>query len=297
MAAIFESHAHYEDRKFDPDRAGLLSALPKLNISPVINVGSTVETTKQSVGLAQDYSYIYAAIGLHPSELAGVHDGFVDYLREHAGDRKVVAIGEIGLDYHYLKEDARHRLALEAGYKSDEEAEADGFAPDEAALKEAMEVQKDLQKTWFLRQLELAREVGLPCIFHLRDAAADSMAILKEAAAKGTRGVLHCYSYSAEQAAEYAKMGYYFGVGGSVTFKNAKKLQAVVAGLPLSRILTETDCPYMAPEPFRGRRNESTYLPYVVKKIADLKEISEDEVISRTAENGYRLFSKIRGGR
>ena len=272
---IFETHAHYEDRKFDSDRAELLSNLPKLNVSPVINVGASAQSSRDSVALANEWTYIYAAIGLHPSELGDADEDFMAYLSAHAKDPKVVAIGEIGLDYHYLKED----------YKDIEDLDA---------RHEAMDAEKENQKKWLLRQLGIARQADLPCIFHLRDAAADSMEILTDAAAKGTRGVVHCYSYSVDHALKYINMGYFIGIGGAVTFGASKKLEEVVKTVPLERIVTETDCPYMAPEPFRGRRNDSTYIPYIIKRIAELKEITEDEVLETTAENAYRLFPKVK---
>ena len=177
-----------------------------------------------------------------------------------ARDKKTVAIGEIGLDYYWDKE------------------------PD---VQQA-------QREWFRRQLQLAKEVSLPVIIHSRDAAADTMTIMKEAHAMGIPGVIHCYSYSVEQAVEYAKMGYYIGVGGVVTFKNAKKLKETVAQLPLKQILLETDCPYMAPEPFRGMRNDSTYIPYVIETIAKIKEITQDEVMITTRENARSLFTRVK---
>ncbi len=272
---IFETHAHYEDRKFDSDRAELLSALPQMNVSPVINVGASMQSTRDSLALAEEWPYIYAAIGVHPEEIKALTDEDMEYLAVHANDPKVVAIGEIGLDYHYLKED----------YKDIEDLEERHAKIDSV---------KEKQKYWFLRQMEIAREADLPCIFHMRDAAADTMELLTEAAAKGTRGVIHCYSYSVDHALKYIDMGYYIGIGGAVTFSDSKKLPDVVAAIPLSRIVTETDCPYMAPEPFRGRRNDSTYIPYVIKRIAEIKEITEDEVLETTAENAYRLFPNVK---
>ncbi len=272
---IFETHAHYEDRKFDSDRAELLSALPKKGVSPVINVGASMETTRQTVELVKQWPYMYAAIGVHPEEIRDLTDDDMEYLRAHAMDEMVVAIGEIGLDYHYLKEDYKH-------------------IEDLGERHAAIDAVKEKQKYWFLRQMEIAREADLPCIFHMRDAAADTMALLSEAAEKGTRGVIHCYSYSVDHALKYIDMGYYIGIGGAVTFSDSKKLAEVVKAIPLSRILTETDCPYMAPEPFRGQRNDSTYIPYVIDRIAELREITEEEVLEATAENAYRLFTKVK---
>ena len=178
------------------------------------------------------------------------------WLREQVKKEKVVAVGEIGLDYYWDKEE---------------------------------EVQKN-QRIWFRRQLELAKESNLPVIIHSRDAAADTMEIMKEAHVQGIKGVIHCFSYSKEQAQEYVKMGYYIGVGGVATFKNAKKLKEVIETIPLEKILLETDCPYMAPEPYRGKRNSSLYLPYVVEKIAGLKGVTAKEVEEVTYRNAEQLF-------
>jgi len=180
-------------------------------------------------------------------------------LQAHATDEKVVAIGEIGLDYYWVKEPD---LRLE-------------------------------QKEWFRKQLALARQMNLPVIIHSRDAAKDTLELMKEENAQEIPGVVHCYSYSIENALDYIQMGYYIGIGGVVTFNNAKTLKEVVKQIPLERILVETDCPYMAPEPFRGKRNSSLYLPYIIEKIAQIKQISPQEVEKVTRENGYQLFSKI----
>ncbi|MCR5676959.1 MAG: TatD family hydrolase [Agathobacter sp.] len=254
---IFETHAHYEDHKFNEDRDELLAALPSCGVSPVINVGSKLSTTEESVKLAQKYDYIYAAVGIHPSEIGDLQlEPTVERLRELAQYEKTVAIGEIGLDYYWDKEP---------------------------------EVQSR-QREWFRAQLKLASEVNLPVIIHSRDAAADTLEIMGNAAAEGIPGVIHCYSYSPEIAQEYVKMGYYIGVGGVVTFKNAKKLVQTVEQIPLERILLETDCPYMAPEPHRGQRNDSRYIPHIIEKIAQIKGITPDVVESTTADNAYRLF-------
>ncbi|MBE5908036.1 MAG: TatD family deoxyribonuclease [Lachnospiraceae bacterium] len=257
---IFETHAHYDDEQFEEDREELLRRLPKENIETVINVGASFAGAKNSFALAHQYPYIYAAVGVHPSNIEDLSEETMEELRTMARDKKTVAIGEIGLDYYWDKE------------------------PD---VQQA-------QREWFRRQLQLAKEVSLPVIIHSRDAAADTMTIMKEAHAMGIPGVIHCYSYSVEQAIEYAKMGYYIGVGGVVTFKNAKKLKETVAQLPLKQILLETDCPYMAPEPFRGMRNDSTYIPYVIETIAKIKEITQDEVMITTRENARSLFTRVK---
>lgn len=254
---IFETHAHYDDESFDEDREQLLCSLPEQGIGRVINVGASIETTKTTLALAAKYDFIYAAVGVHPSDIDGLNEETYAWLKQQATLPKTVAIGEIGLDYYWDKEP---------------------------------EVQK-AQRYWFKRQLELARETKLPVIIHSRDAAADTMEVMRDAHAEEIPGVIHCYSYSKEMAQEFIRMGYYIGVGGVVTFKNAKKLKETVESIPLDRILLETDCPYMAPEPYRGTRNDSSNIPYVIAKIAELKGITAEEVERVTEQNARKLFS------
>lgn len=257
---IFETHAHYDDEKFDGDREELIAELREAGISHVINVGASIESTKTTLELVKKHDFMYAAVGVHPSDVDGLNEKTFAWLAEQTRLDKTVAVGEIGLDYYWDKEP---------------------------------EVQKN-QRIWFQKQMELACEADLPVIIHSRDAAEDTMRIMKEVHAEEIPGVIHCYSYSPEMAKEFVKMGYYIGVGGVVTFKNAKKLVQTVQEIPIERILLETDCPYMAPEPHRGTRNSSLNLPYVAAKIAELKGISAEEVISITEQNAYRLFSKVR---
>ena len=259
---IFDTHAHYDDEQFASDRNTLLSKLPEKGIGKIINVGASIATTKTTLALAGRYDPIYAAVGVHPGDIADLNEESFLWLRQQTRQKKVVAVGEIGLDYYWEKDPSI----------------------------------QETQRRWFRRQMDLAKDAGLPVIIHSRDAAADTMQIISDAgswspSADGC-GVIHCYSYSAEQALRYIKLGYYIGVGGVVTFKNAKKLKETVQAIPLSRILLETDCPYMAPEPYRGKRNESSYLPYVAEKIAEIKEISPSEVEKATWENAMRLFSR-----
>ena len=254
---IFETHAHYDDESFDEDREQLLCSLPEQGIGRVINVGASIETTKTTLALVAKYDFIYAAVGVHPSDINGLNEETYAWLKQQATLPKTVAIGEIGLDYYWDKEP---------------------------------EVQK-AQRYWFKRQLELARETKLPVIIHSRDAAADTMEVIRDAHAEEIPGVIHCYSYSKEMAQEFIRMGYYIGVGGVVTFKNAKKLKETVESIPLDRILLETDCPYMAPEPYRGTRNDSSNIPYVIAKIAELKGITAEEVERVTEKNARKLFS------
>ena len=253
---IFESHAHYDDSKFDDDREELLSTMQENGIEKIINIGCSIESCKSTLELTKQYPFVYGAMGIHPSDIGDLNEDTFLWLREQVKKEKVVAVGEIGLDYYWDKEE---------------------------------EVQKN-QRIWFRRQLELAKESNLPVIIHSRDAAADTMEIMKEAYVQGIKGVIHCFSYSKEQAQEYVKMGYYIGVGGVVTFKNGKKLKSVVEAIPLTSIVLETDCPYLAPEPNRGKRNESAYIQYVAEEIARLKGISVEEVLTQTEINAKQVY-------
>jgi hydrolase, tatD family len=253
---IFETHAHYDDERFDEDRDILIEKLFQKNICNIINVGASIESTKTTIALAKKYENMYAAAGVHPSDIAGLNEETLAWLKEQTKDPKVIAVGEIGLDYYWDKEE---------------------------------EVQK-AQRYWFAQQMGLARESQLPVIIHSRDAAEDTMRVMKEVHAEEIPGVIHCYSYSPEMAKEFIKMGYYIGVGGVVTFKNAKKLKETVMQIPLERILLETDSPYMAPEPHRGSRNDSGNLVYVAEKIAELRGITAKEVENATLANARKLF-------
>lgn len=257
---IFETHAHYDDERFAEDRDTLLASLPERGIGRIINVGSTLGSTKETLAIAQNYPYVYAAVGVHPSEIGDLNEEMFAWLKEQTRQEKTVAVGEIGLDYYWDKEP---------------------------------EVQK-AQRYWFKRQMELASEETLPVIIHSRNAAEDTMRLMQEIHAEEIPGVIHCYSYSKEMALEFVKMGYRIGVGGVVTFKNARKLKETVEAVPMEAILLETDCPYMAPEPHRGTRNDSSNIPYVVNTIAQIKGISTDEVEQITWENAMRLFTRVR---
>lgn len=252
---IFDTHAHYDDHQFDDDRYSLLDSMKEAGIGTIVNNAADLESVETSLELAHRYDFVYAAVGVHPENAYELDDSKLLWLRDKSHDPKAVAIGEIGLDYHY---------------------------PDNP--------DRDIQIKWFRAQLRLALEEKLPVVIHSRDAAADTMEIMKEAASKGIVADIHCYSYSPEQALEYVKMGFYIGVGGVITFKNGKKLKQTVDKIPLDRILLETDCPYMAPEPFRGSRNSSVYLPYVVKAIADIKGVTPQEVIDITEQNARKFY-------
>lgn len=258
---IFETHAHYDDEKFDQDRVELLShLLRENNIGNIVNIGASFRGCKDSLKLAEEYDNVYAALGIHPEEMDDMTQENLDWIKANASNPKVVAIGEIGLDYYWVK---------------DEEGRAK-------------------QREWFDRQLEIAKEVNLPVVIHSRDAAEDTLNTIMRYNTQENKGIVHCYSYSKEIALEYVKMGWYIGVGGVITFKNGKKLVETVKAIPLESIVLETDCPYMAPEPHRGSRNSSIYLSYVAEKIAELKGITVEEVERVTYENALRIYSKAK---
>ncbi len=251
---IFETHAHYEDDAFDIDRQELLKQLPGQGIEYVVNVSSGITTVDKVLALAEQYSYIYAAVGIHPGDSMSLNEERFAWLKERAKHPRVVAIGEIGLDYYW-------------------------DTPD-----------REIQKLWFERQLELARELKLPLVIHSRDAANDTYNMMKEAKAEELGGIIHCFGYGVEQARQYLNKGFYLGIGGVVTFTNGKKLKEVVTYAPIEQLVLETDCPYLAPVPHRGERNNSLYLNYVAKEIATLKGMEVQEVIRITNDNAKKLY-------
>ena len=251
---IFESHAHYDSSKFADDREALLNSMQENGVGTIVNVGATWESVTTVLELAQENPIVYAALGVHPDEVGDLNEERFAFLKAQCQKEKVVAVGEIGLDYYWDNES------------------------------------HDVQKKWFIKQLELARELDLPVVIHSRDAAEDTLKIIKEHAG-GMRGVIHCFSYSKEIAEEYVKMGFHIGVGGVVTFKNGKKLKEVVETIPIERILLETDSPYLTPEPHRGKRNSSLYIPYIAQAIADIKGLTYEEVVAKTEQNGKELFN------
>lgn len=250
---IIDTHAHYDDEQFDIDREELLSSLESDGIAAVINASASVHSWDKVLELTKKYPFVYGMIGVHPDEIGELDEESFARMEKLVSESKIVAVGEIGLDYYWDKES------------------------------------HEQQKEWFIRQLNLAREKNLPVNIHSREAAADTFEILKEYG-QGLKAIIHCYSYSKEMAMEYVKMGYLIGVGGVVTFKNAKKLKEVVQAVPIDQIVLETDCPYLAPTPYRGKRNSSLYLPYVAEAIAELKGMTAEEVIKQTEENARRFY-------
>ena len=252
---IFESHAHYDDESFDKDRKEILLSLKAKKIDKVINVAANMQSSLDSIQLAKQYEFIYASVGVHPHDVKEMKEDDLEKLIVLAANSKVVAIGEIGLDYYY-----------------------------ENSVKE-------IQKLWFREQIHVAKQMNLPVIVHSREASLDTFSILSETNASEIGGVIHCFSGSMEMAQKYVEMGFYIGVGGVITFSNARKLKEVVAHIPLDNILIETDCPYLAPVPNRGKRNTSLNLPYIIEEIAKIKNVSIQEVIQATYKNGMKLFS------
>ncbi len=250
----FESHAHYDDERFDEDRDTLLASFPAEGIETVVNASSDIKSSKASIALSEKYPFFYAAVGVHPHEVENITEADIDELRELSKHPKVVAIGEIGLDYYY------------------------DLSP------------RDLQRHWFKRQLELADELKMPVIIHSRDAAQECFDIIKNSNVRN--GVIDCYSLCAEMAEEYIKMVFYIGVGGSLTFKNNKKGVETVERIPIEKILIETDSPYLAPVPYRGKRNDSRLLKYVVERISQIKNIPENDICNITKNNAQNLFIK-----
>ena len=249
---IFDTHAHYDDSRFDGDRDELLSGLPQRGVCNVINIGCDVHSSQLSLDMADRYGHVYAAVGIHPQQSGEAEAGDIDRLRELARHPKAVAIGEIGLDYHY------------------------DLAPHE------------VQIDWFERQLQLARELNKPVVIHEREAVEDCLNVIRKY--DDIKGVFHCYSGSWETAKELLKRGFYLSFTGVLTFKNARRALEVVQNMPLERLMVETDAPYMAPEPFRGKRCDSSMIRYMLEKIADLRGITTDEASAITTANAKRFF-------
>lgn len=255
---IFDTHAHYDDEAFDSDREELIKELQRNNIAHIVNVGASLDSCKSTIELVNKYDFFYGALGVHPSETKLLTQEDIKWLYLKLQEDKMVAVGEIGLDYYYD------------------------------------EPEKNIQKKWFVEQLNIARQLKKPVIIHSREAAQDTLDIMKAEKCNEIGGVIHCYSYSKEMAREYLDMGFYLGIGGVVTFKNAKKLKEVVEYVPLDRIVLETDCPYLSPVPNRGQRNSSLNLKYVVDEIATIKNIKREEVINKTYNNALNLYNIIR---
>ena len=248
---IFDTHSHYDDAQFDADRNDLLKSLPQKGVIGVVSCGCDPESTRFNAGLAEQYDYIYFAAGLHPENLEGLKMDDLDEIERYAKEEKCVAIGEIGLDYHWMASS------------------------------------KEVQKEFFAAQCELANKLDMPVIVHDREAHADTLAILKQYRPKG---VLHCFSGSAETAKEIVKMGMYIGLNGVATFKNARKSIEAAKAIPIERLVLETDCPYLAPVPHRGKRNYSSFIPFIAERLGEELGIPAQELLNITAQNAKRLY-------
>lgn len=248
----FDTHTHLDDEKFDQDRELVIENLKKEGVSLAVNVGADLTSSKNSIALAEQYDFIYAAVGIHPNEVGEMQDEDLETLADMAKHEKVVAIGEIGLDYHY----------------------------DEPG--------RDVQKLWFEKQLRLAQALNMPFIVHDRDAHQDTLELLKKVGYYN--GVMHCFSGSCEMAKILLDLGFYISIAGQVTFKNAPKVKEVAKMVPADRLFIETDSPYLTPEPHRGARNNSANVKFTCAKIAELKGISAEELAKVTLENGKNFY-------
>ena len=249
---LFDTHAHLNDPAFDPDREELLAGLAEKGIGLVMNAGCSLESSRDIVAMTERWPWLYGSVGSHPNSADEVNEDVIEEYRKLCRHEKIKAIGEIGLDYYYE------------------------------------DIPREIQKNAFRMQMALAKELDMPVIVHEREAHDDGMRIVKEF--PGVTGVFHCYSGSAEMARQLVNMGWYIGFTGVLTFKNARKAVETAASIPLDRIVLETDCPFMAPEPFRGKRNDPGYLPKMAEKLAQIRGISVEEAISATTENAKRLY-------
>ena len=253
MNGIFDSHAHYDDKRFDEDRDKLLNRMHREGVEYIMTIGADLPTSYAARELAERYDFVYFAAGIHPEQAGDAPENYLEELKALAAHPKCRAIGEIGLDYYWVKD----------------------------------EEQRKLQREIFIRQLDIARQLHLPVCVHDREAHADTLEVLRELR---PQGVLHCFSGSAEMAREVAALGMYLGFTGAITFKNARKAPQAAAVVPADRLLMETDCPYMAPEPYRGKRCDSSMLPRVAERLAEIRGESAEEIVESTCQNAKRLF-------
>lgn len=255
MSRIFETHAHYEDEAFNEDREELLASLPENNIIYAVNIGSTVETCHKTVELISKYPHLYGALGIHPSEIKALTKADLEWIEKEASSNdKILAIGEIGLDYYWDKDNKVKQIEM------------------------------------FEAQMDIAKRVNKPIVIHSREAAKDTYECMVSNKAEECGGVIHCFSYALEEARKYLNMGFYIGIGGVVTFKNAVKLKEVAEYVPLDRIVLETDSPYLAPVPYRGKRNSSLYIPEIARTIAEIKGVDYEELLEATFDNACKMY-------
>ncbi|MFI3236488.1 MAG: TatD family hydrolase [Lachnospiraceae bacterium] len=252
---IFDTHAHYDDSAFGEDRVTLIEEMQSKQVGMIVNIGASLASNERTLELVEQYQNIYAAFGIHPNDADTLNSYHFDRIKELCNHPKCVAVGEIGLDYYYS------------------------------------EPAKEIQKEWFIKQMDFAREIKKPIVIHSRDAAKDTLDMMVANQAKDLGGIMHCFSYSKEIAKTVVDMGFYIGVGGVVTFNNGKKLKEVVEYIPMEHIVLETDCPYLSPVPYRGKRNDSTLLHHVVQEIATIKGITTEEVEDITWRNAMQVYS------
>lgn len=251
---MIESHTHMDDNAFEEDRESIILEIKNSGIEYMMNISASLSSIKTSIELAKKYDFIYTSVGVHPSETEDLNENNFKWIKEQLTFEKVKAIGEIGLDYYW------------------------------------QEPEKEIQQYWFRKQLRLAQETNLPVIIHSRDAAADTYKIMKEEKANELSGVIHCFSYTKETAKDYLNWNYYFGIGGVVTFQNAKKLKEAVEYIPIENIVLETDSPYLSPVPYRGKRNSSLNLPIIAQAVAEIKKIDVEKVVKITSDNTKKLY-------
>ena len=251
---LFDTHAHYDDNRFNEDRYDVINRVHESGVAYILNASSDMASAVECISLTQEFDFVYAAVGIHPHNVTDINENTLIAIADFAKNPKVVAIGEIGLDYFYDN------------------------SP------------REVQRYWFSEQIELAKQINLPIIVHNRDAHEDTMKIIKAENAKTVGGILHCYSGSIEMARELLENNFYISVGGPVTFKNAKKIIEVVKFVPDDRLLIETDCPYLTPEPHRGKRNDSSYVKFVAERIAEIKGVTFEEIADITMRNAKALF-------
>lgn len=247
---IFDAHAHYDDKWFDEDRDNLLSSMPQNGVSCIVNASVDIATAHTAIGYAEKYPFVYACAGIHPENLEGLAENYIEQLAELYKHPRVVAIGEIGLDYHW-------------------------------------DIPRELQNRVFEEQLQLANDLGAPVVIHDREAHGDTMELLRKYRPKG---LMHCFSGSVEMLKEVMKLGMYISLGGTVTFKNARVPVEVAAAVPIDRLLLETDAPYLSPVPHRGKRNDSTNIAYTAQRIAEIRGMDAQELIDITTENAKRMY-------
>lgn len=251
---LIDTHSHYNDEKFDNDRDEVIQNITNSGITTIINAGYSLESSKRAIEIANNYDFMYATVGVSPNDIENLENNYIEQIKEMAKEQKVIAIGEIGLDYYWNKEN------------------------------------KETQKEIFIKQVELANQLGLPIVIHTRDAVMDTIDILKNKVNCNKKGVFHCCPLNTELIKEGLKLGFYISFAGSITFKNSKNAEEIVKMVPIDRILTETDSPYLSPEPVRGTRNDSRNIKYIAQKIAQIKNMPIENIAEQIQKNAKTIF-------